>query len=39
LFRDTPLGDPTDAAALYDEAAQLLAIFTASNKTAKKRRK
>jgi four helix bundle protein len=35
LCRDAPLGDPAEVAALHDEATQLLAIFTASNKTAK----
>ncbi len=38
LLRDVPLGEPTEVAVLYDEATQLLAIFTASNKTAKARR-
>jgi len=38
LCRDVPLGDPTEVAALYDEATQLLAIFTASGKTAKQRK-
>ena len=38
LFKEAPLGEPTEVATLYDEATQLLAIFTASNKTAKGRR-
>lgn len=37
LLRDAPLGDPGAVAGLHDEATQLLAIFTASCKTAKNR--
>jgi four helix bundle protein len=39
LCRDAPLGPPNEVAALYDKATQLLAIFTASSKTAKKNKK
>ena len=38
LCRDAPLGSPAEVATLYNESGQLLAIFTASNKTAKSRK-
>ena len=38
LCVEAPIGSPAEAQALYDEASELLAIITASNKTAKSRR-